>query len=79
MAYVDDDLYLPLPDPDFADHVTSLTTTPAPPCIRPSALRSSGGTPRPLARAVIRRACPPGRLHALFPHITDEPACLEVA
>ncbi|MET7728294.1 hypothetical protein [Streptomyces mirabilis] len=78
MAYVDDDLDLPLPDPDFADHVTSLTTTPDP--------RVSGrqpcdplATPRPLARAVIRRACPPGRLHALFPHITDEPACLEVA
>ncbi|MFE2706653.1 hypothetical protein ACFXI6_32620 [Streptomyces mirabilis] len=30
MAYVDDDLDLPLPDPDFADHVASLTATPAP-------------------------------------------------
>ncbi|MCX4598380.1 hypothetical protein OG819_55585 [Streptomyces sp. NBC_01549] len=30
VAYVDDDLDLPLPDPDFADHITSLTTTLAP-------------------------------------------------
>ncbi|MER5699297.1 hypothetical protein ACWDBO_44825 [Streptomyces mirabilis] len=30
VAYVDDDLDLPLPDADFADHITSLTATPAP-------------------------------------------------
>ncbi|GAA0588838.1 hypothetical protein [Streptomyces crystallinus] len=26
LSYVDDDLDLPLPDPDFADHITALTT-----------------------------------------------------
>ncbi|MFG2857798.1 hypothetical protein ACGFZ9_45640 [Streptomyces mirabilis] len=78
MAYVDDDFDLPLPDPDFADHVTSLTTTPAPvyPAVSPAIPWRNAA---PAGARVIRRACPPGRLHALFPHITDEPACLEVA
>lgn len=72
VSYLDDDLDLPLPDADFADHITSLTTPPAPgahprrpgpsalppePRTRPTAL-SVGTAPRPSVLARQRPATP---------------------
>jgi hypothetical protein len=68
VAYVDDDLDLPLPDPDFAQRIQALATAPAAPrtrCSRPleplpeRKIARTAGAPglRPLVQGAGMGAC----------------------
>ncbi|MEU7061482.1 hypothetical protein [Streptomyces sp. NPDC046197] len=68
LAYVDDDLELPLPDADFPDHITSLTATPAAPPPHPGSHKATAAAPErqhrsepPTPAATARPAIRPRR------------------